>query len=768
MYKCRSCLVDCLRAVVGDSLPSAEVRAYRAAQRLPLRKRSATSIRSYATALTRPDEYSFAKEQNRQEKGPFKPYDKPIRAPHAITRTIRNDLDAPTSRKLERDLSQELRYLKDPLKLAGHVRFTLRSNELAKALALVRMASKDMECTVSWNHIIDWLMARRDVKAAFRIYNEMKKRAQFPDSHTVLLLLRGLSNPPVHSTDVGQALALYHAMSAPNSKVKRTIIHTNAALKVCARAHDMDSLWSIASRIPERGAGSADNLTFTTILNAIRENAVNDHNVIDVSEEQKRRNREEAVAEGKRIWEDITGKWRTGDVQVDEELVCAMGRLMLIGSRPTDWDDVLSLVEQTMDIPRLAPRLGTETRTAEHLKDIHVIQQHRGELEDADGFVPTNPVGQFDLAKIRRGKSDSAIFAKTSNNTLSVVVEACQKMVAPKIAFDYWHLLTESYNITPDIDNYNMFLRLLRQSRASGKAVELIRPLTVKDIPAIQKPQRKTFRIAMSTCVRDKNNHNVMSHAESILDFMERSIADIDPKTLVMYLDLALHKNSGPTIVSAFERLSPHITNLKSLLAYGNTSNGTLTGSDVQDALLLIKTAIGTIDALMNQGMVPREDYSVWAQRRGKLAAFLTRRFTIERKQKTKADLEPKKPVLEAASVEKKASGRPEDQKKETDETIMSDGPDPGRRSLRTANEEDERNRPKWRFHKNISEEWVQGLRRESAQLRRFKRNEKIRQGGPRDKRELRGREAGQEDVPIQGKRSQEADFLEDFPGETI
>lgn len=62
-------------------------------------------------------------------------------------------------------------------------------------------------------------------------------------------------------------------MFAPNSAVTPNIIHTNAIINVCSRGKDMDALWSVAGRLPERGPGAPDKWTFTTILNALASNA---------------------------------------------------------------------------------------------------------------------------------------------------------------------------------------------------------------------------------------------------------------------------------------------------------------------------------------------------------------------------------------------------------------------------------------------------------------------------------------------------------------
>lgn len=73
----------------------------------------------------------------------------------------------------ERAVHQELKYTTDALKLADNVRFKLQDGEEAKASALVRLASKRMQCVVSWNHLIDYQMSKSRVNAALSTYNQV-------------------------------------------------------------------------------------------------------------------------------------------------------------------------------------------------------------------------------------------------------------------------------------------------------------------------------------------------------------------------------------------------------------------------------------------------------------------------------------------------------------------------------------------------------------------------------------------------------------------
>ncbi|KAK5160302.1 hypothetical protein LTR04_004561, partial [Oleoguttula sp. CCFEE 6159] len=599
-------------------------RSQGASRTLPLRRGYATSVADRGPGYGFQQERASTLKRARKAEDPVKRIDRKVAAvvrrdPHE---GLRIDPD-------ERRLRAELKYLKDPLKLADHVRQVLRENDEEKAHALVRLASKDMQCTVSWNHVIDWQMSRNKVNAALKTYNEMKKRAQSPDSYTYLLLIRGLANHSHFSQSLGKALSLHHSMSAPNSKVPPSTIHTNAVLQVCARSNDMDALWGVASKIPENGPGSADNLTYTTIINAIRHSALLE--TANVTEEQAVKRREKGVIEGRRIWEDIVGKWRQGSIFIDEGLVCSMGRLLLIGSRPRDWDDVLSLIEQTMNIPRLVPRLGTEARESSHIPKMRAPYTPEGLESDPASHEDDEfrPGGEFDTVKpatssSRRFHGDSLAYATPSNNTLSLVLHSCLKMVTKKTASEYWNLLTDrhTYAIKPDQDNYHMYLRMLRQYRSSAQVVELLRNEMAQADFTLTK---KTLRIAMSCCMRDKNNINVMVHANAIMDIMQNTLEDPDPTTTGIYLELALLSNDGRTIVGALERLENAMNNMKSMMSYGPASWKDLSDLGREEIVQLFKTVIGVYDRLLNKGEVPREQYSVYAGKRSRLAAFVTR-----------------------------------------------------------------------------------------------------------------------------------------------
>ncbi|KAI4655607.1 hypothetical protein J4E93_000321 [Alternaria ventricosa] len=533
---------------------------------------------------------------------------------------------------------RELRHLQDPLELATFVRNELKKDRVEEMLQLVRMASHSMQCIVSWNHIIDHYLAKERVNDAIKVYNDMKKRAQFPDSYTYTILLRGLSWNAHTSGVLSKALSIYHSLFAPNSRVEPSIMHTNAALRVCARAGDMDALWGVAGKIPENGPAAANAITYITILNAIRQNLLIDAPKGE-SEEETAARKERGIMEGRRMWEDIVGRWRRADLAIDEELVCAMGRLLLIGSRPRDWDDVLSLVEQTMDIPRLVPRLGSVERQNAGLPRVRAPNVPKQYRIDDDHLSPDNAPTRGDefLALTPQGVgsavSNPLIYVRPGNNTLSLVQEACQKIVANKAAQEYWDLLTDptTYKITADVNNLNMRLRNLRQNRASSAAVQLLQQdMMDKGIT----PPPGTFRIAMSTCVRDKNNHNSLKNGGQILQMMSKILEDADPKTVTMYAGLAISfpLATGADFIDALTLLDPLVKNIRLQLTigagqtnYGRRGPQYLKGEARQDAIDALKKIQGVYDKLLFSKLIAEESKSPFEKERARLSAFIQR-----------------------------------------------------------------------------------------------------------------------------------------------
>nr|POF13311.1 hypothetical protein CFP56_10458 [Quercus suber] len=546
----------------------------------------------------------------------------------------------------ESAIKKELQWLQDPLKLADHVHYTLRCNQSAKALDLVRRASRTMNCVVSWNHIVDWLMKQEKSYDAIRVYNEMKKRAQFPDSYTYILLLRGLiiRTPSVEKAEqrrrakdhVSKAVQIYNSMSSPTSRVKPSVIHLNALLRVCSFASDLDAFWGVAGQIPEQGPGAADHITYTTILDAIRHGATS-HLPTDFSEEDIAKYQLEAVGQALRIWPEIITKWRNGIIRLDDALVAAMGRVLLLSPRIEEWDAVLNLVEQTMDIERLVSKLGSPDRKTGHVpqtsnhspKELASDTANMAATSDSQHATPASRA--FDRVKPVNSKSKtsaevpSLLFAKPGNSTLSALVQACDKMRVPSALNAYWDRFTKEGGVVPDASNFDALLSNLYLNRGSFRAATIISEMVASGTT----PTKSTLQKAMKVCRRDFKNHSMMDSATTILKAMDSSLSDADPALCMQYLSLAQSTGDGPKITFALDMLDTAKTNLMSYLNYGPAGDRKPSiSADLfhkELTLRLFELMVSVMDTLMNRALVPREDFNHFHARRKELTSFITR-----------------------------------------------------------------------------------------------------------------------------------------------
>lgn len=430
---------------------------------------------------------------------------------------------------------------------------------------------------------------------------------------------------------LAKALSVYHSLSAPNSRVEPSIIHSNAALSVCARALDMDALWGVAGKIPESGPGKANAVTYMTIMSAIRQNILINAPKGETPEEVAAR-KERGIMEARSMWEGIITRWRDADLKIDEELVCAMGRLLLIGARPRDWDDVLSLIEQTMDIPRMVPRLGTVEREQAGLPRLRAPDVPKEYRFDDDHLSPEGaPMrGSEFLALVPsrsgNGSSRRITYVKPGRNTLSLVMEACQKVVAQKAAEGYWDLLTDptTYRVKPDYENLMMRLRMLRQSRSSATAVKFMQDSMISQ--GI-KPGHGAFRVAMSTCARDKNNHNSLRHGGQILDMMRLNMEDADAKTVAMYAELATSfpLAKGVDLLNALTLLYPIVNNIRLQLTVSKRNLIPMGGPKREEHIEALRRVYGLYDKLLFSNLIEEGQKAPLKVERARLSAFLGR-----------------------------------------------------------------------------------------------------------------------------------------------
>ena len=160
MLDCNACIRACIRTILSDIVntprfpkPPTRIPTFIASNRTPPWQR-----RRYATAATAVQEVSRHTNLPSQFRVRTRPEE-----------IVGKDIEFKRSA-----LEEELRYLKDPVKLADHTVSLLRQDVHQKALEIVRLGSKRMECTVSWNHLVDYEMSKGRVNSAMKFYNEVQ------------------------------------------------------------------------------------------------------------------------------------------------------------------------------------------------------------------------------------------------------------------------------------------------------------------------------------------------------------------------------------------------------------------------------------------------------------------------------------------------------------------------------------------------------------------------------------------------------------------
>jgi len=447
-----------------------------------------------------------------------------------LVKNLRKQLGKEERTQMNRFKKDIEKYYQDPLQLATAVVQKLKIPDIDGALGLVRASEAfKINNVVSWNHCMDWLMSQGEYKAALKVYNEMKKRGHMPDAHTYTIMLAGLGQNAKKPSAVQDAIKIYNSMSAPNSLVKPNIIHTNAIINVCARGGDMDTLWGVTSRLPERGPGCPDRTTYTTILNALRENSIRRASDIankaqrlpSPGDSQKERLAmlAEALDHGRKLWVDISYRWKRANLVIDEQLVCAMGRLILGCGVGNDHEQVFDLVESSMNI-RIPERKGRRS----HEPWLQGLEQE-GDAPVHTGQPPIQALSNASELPLK----ESSVYATPGNNTLSMLLEAALLYKSrADVGKSYWYHLTNPegrFRVHPDAGNIISYLRILRRTHSSREVYELL-SREWSDSVAKDLYRRSTFIIAFAACARDKLNPNVFEIAQKLLKLCESKLEE--------------------------------------------------------------------------------------------------------------------------------------------------------------------------------------------------------------------------------------------------
>lgn len=389
----------------------------------------------------------------------------------------------------------------------------------------------------------------------------MKKRAQLPNAQTYTMIFSGLAKSDHPKLAVAEALKIYNAM-IHSQRIKPNTTHLNAVLDVCAKAQDIESLFlTLRTSTTDR---PPDNRTYTIILNALRYQQSNFKDPSSGLTEKEEavamdKSQKQTISRAKLVWEEVMARWRQNEIEMDEELMCAMGRILLFGGT-RETETIITMVTEILGITKLKdgqPGLMPGVEPKKDLSNDKMVQaEDKKKPNEAGNSIEsvqcessvTTP--SIKSAKTVRnvGKPQTLISTPVqrfaANNTLSLLMRALANSRLTKLGARYWDYLTTIYGVVPDKNNYRDYLDCLFTGAASGKAARVIASIPSDIIGG------GMVRRALLMCRFDHYNSQAFHNANTILDAMARNMRYPDPRCLKVYLDVALkaeHKFADKT-----------------------------------------------------------------------------------------------------------------------------------------------------------------------------------------------------------------------------
>ncbi|KAJ0163220.1 Pentatricopeptide repeat-containing protein 2, mitochondrial [Colletotrichum tanaceti] len=549
-------------------------------------------------------------------------------------------------RKMEWAVDQHLKHMDDPFNIAQHVEATLKKGRFDEALLLVQRSSKDKQVAVAWNHLIEYKVRDKSVNAAIKLFNDMKKRGQLPNDRTYTILLTGCAKSLDPKAAVPKAVAIYNSLLKESSAVRANSFHLNAVLQVCGRAGDVDAMFSIADTADARAGRKTTAYTYTTIINALRFEVEN-------PEKQKSRSLQETldamtqmVKRCKAIWEEVMRNWRKGTLEIDEDLVCAMARVLLLGDKK-DQANIMPLLEETMSVRDLACKNPA--------KD-HALRMNEG-MKGIAAAVGTAGSAQQKAVPSTKPRINYAI---PRSNTLSLVLNTLLQNRQAKLAVQYWNHFVYYYGLEPDSDNWNQLLRIYERNGSSRDAAKLVQKLPDEMLVPIM------YRRALSACVNDKMNQKAFENATAVLERMtahvaaSKGITSLDVRALHIYLKVGLSSNFhfrqvaksgkveearrayGEQLAAAVNNTWAPFTSAKDAMLKtkpkmgGKTSSKTSQthGFAAKGLIEIARNMISAVDRVVNENRLADEEaVEALKQKRNKLNRFVVE-FTDPNQQK--------------------------------------------------------------------------------------------------------------------------------------
>lgn len=521
MFACRACTRRLLDVVVRSAIPVEATSRAVPRDSLPRASAPATLRQQRAFATAAPDQLEGHVADDKQ-----------------TNVAMSDDVDPRQRLRNQRALRWQLDQLGDPYQIAKHVEVLLSKSRFAEALDLAREASRTEKVAVSWNYLIEYEARHKGLRAAMKLFNEMKKRNQQPTAQTYTMILKECADLASSPHALSEAVKLYNNM-LKSERIKPNTIHLNAMLRVCSKAHDVETMFTILESI-NQGIRAPNNQTFTTVLNALRAHADREKKMVERAQHPQLETLpddyidklvKQTIERAQAIWQDVKARWESADVVVDEELVCAMGRVLLLGSYH-EKNSILELVEQTMGVPRDEGVLIALAREA-------VVQPDADHSQPQQGNPQASPSREMRKVHARDPKPASPGLARPGKNTLSLILAAIEDTGKTSLAPRYWEVFTRKYIVEPDGDNWRSLLRSLNRGHNSAKTVDYLRAMP----PALT--SERTFLRAMKTCMRDNLNKHAFHHATQVLEMMLVRCRYPDLATMRLYLQIA-YANKRP------------------------------------------------------------------------------------------------------------------------------------------------------------------------------------------------------------------------------
>lgn len=223
----------------------------------------------------------------------------------------------------------------------------LQNNDEEAVYDLIKK-NHSTELTVTWNYLIRHKVEHGRLNAAFRDFQQMKKRAHFPDSYTYSTLFKGLSE---HYEKGGRDKLPTLVDTLLNDKrVQVLTIHLNAALRTC-RAQDVEYAYELMETMGDREHVVPDAVTYTCLFHltriAIEKEAGGGRRDLKLllSETNQR-----YILNARRIWTEVRAAWLDGKFVIDARFLAEYVKLLMLGSAD-DRDQALIAIIEICNLP---------------------------------------------------------------------------------------------------------------------------------------------------------------------------------------------------------------------------------------------------------------------------------------------------------------------------------------------------------------------------------------------------------------------------------